>query len=120
MCRFDEEVGRVELDYPRDMSMWRGIGYHIDTAFQYQGMVFCSYTKINIYYLSYNDFIFVWGIALCNFLILNQCFFSRLSNFQLLTSSCRCFLSCYCWSNTIQAKHSSSKGRATGNLMIII
>lgn len=43
--RFDEEVGRVELDYPRDMSMWRGIGYHIDTAFQYQGMVFCSYTK---------------------------------------------------------------------------
>lgn len=32
--RFDEEVKRVELDYPRDMSMWRGIGYNIDTAFQ--------------------------------------------------------------------------------------
>lgn len=34
--RFDEEVSRVELDYPRDMSMWRGVGYNIDTVFQYK------------------------------------------------------------------------------------
>ncbi|XP_058984401.1 matrix metalloproteinase-2 [Musca domestica] len=31
----DRETGRVELDYPRDMSIWSGIGYNIDAAFQY-------------------------------------------------------------------------------------
>lgn len=34
--RFDEEVGRIELDYPRDMSMWRGVGYNIDAVFQWK------------------------------------------------------------------------------------
>uniref|UniRef100_A0A6E8W3I3 ZnMc domain-containing protein n=1 Tax=Anopheles coluzzii TaxID=1518534 RepID=A0A6E8W3I3_ANOCL len=34
--KFDEDTNRVELDYPRDMSMWRGIGYNIDSAFQYR------------------------------------------------------------------------------------
>uniref|UniRef100_A0A182QT25 Peptidase metallopeptidase domain-containing protein n=1 Tax=Anopheles farauti TaxID=69004 RepID=A0A182QT25_9DIPT len=34
--RFDEDTNRVELDYPRDMSMWKGIGYNIDAAFQYR------------------------------------------------------------------------------------
>ncbi|KAL0272400.1 UNVERIFIED_CONTAM: hypothetical protein PYX00_005383 [Menopon gallinae] len=34
--RFDEATGRVELDYPRDMSMWRGVGYNIDTVFQWK------------------------------------------------------------------------------------
>jgi len=34
--RFDEDEMHVELDYPRDMSMWRGIGYNIDSAFQYK------------------------------------------------------------------------------------
>lgn len=34
--RFDEDEMHVELDYPRDMSMWRGIGYGIDSAFQYK------------------------------------------------------------------------------------
>lgn len=33
--RFDEETKRVELDYPRDMSMWQGIGNSIDSAFQW-------------------------------------------------------------------------------------
>lgn len=33
--RFDEDEMFVELDYPRDMSMWRGIGYGIDSAFQF-------------------------------------------------------------------------------------
>ncbi|XP_035222982.1 matrix metalloproteinase-2-like [Stegodyphus dumicola] len=33
--RYDEAEGRVELDYPRDMSMWRGVPYHIDAAFQH-------------------------------------------------------------------------------------
>uniref|UniRef100_A0A1Y9IVB7 Peptidase metallopeptidase domain-containing protein n=1 Tax=Anopheles minimus TaxID=112268 RepID=A0A1Y9IVB7_9DIPT len=34
--RFDEDTNRVELDYPRDMSMWKGVGYNIDAAFQYR------------------------------------------------------------------------------------
>ena len=25
-----------DRDYPRDMSMWKGIGYNIDTAFQWK------------------------------------------------------------------------------------
>ena len=33
--RFDDAVGRVELDYPRDISMWRGIPSDVDAAFQY-------------------------------------------------------------------------------------
>lgn len=31
--REDEEF--IELDYPRDLSIWNGIGYNIDAAFQY-------------------------------------------------------------------------------------
>uniref|UniRef100_A0AAG5DMZ7 Peptidase metallopeptidase domain-containing protein n=1 Tax=Anopheles atroparvus TaxID=41427 RepID=A0AAG5DMZ7_ANOAO len=34
--RFDEDTNKVELDYPRDMSMWKGIGYNVDSAFQYR------------------------------------------------------------------------------------
>lgn len=42
LFRFDEDVKHVELDYPRDMSIWRGIGYHIDAAFQWKnGKEFC-------------------------------------------------------------------------------
>ena len=33
--RFDDVVGRVELDYPRDISMWRGVPADLDAAFQY-------------------------------------------------------------------------------------
>lgn len=33
--RLDIETGRVELDYPRDMSIWQGVGFNIDAAFQY-------------------------------------------------------------------------------------
>lgn len=34
--RFDEDVHHVELDYPRSMDTWRGIGYNIDSALQYK------------------------------------------------------------------------------------
>lgn len=34
--RFDEDTKRVELDYPRDMSMWGGLGNDIDSAFQWK------------------------------------------------------------------------------------
>lgn len=33
--RFDEEAEYIELDYPRDMSMWKGVPNAIDAAFQY-------------------------------------------------------------------------------------
>ncbi|KAG8192534.1 hypothetical protein JTE90_015169 [Oedothorax gibbosus] len=32
--RYDEREGRVELDYPRHMGMWRGVPTNIDAAFQ--------------------------------------------------------------------------------------
>lgn len=34
--RFDEEIQRVELDYPRNISIWRGISPNIDAAFQWK------------------------------------------------------------------------------------
>ncbi|KAJ8974533.1 hypothetical protein NQ317_009100 [Molorchus minor] len=34
--KFDEELQRVELDYPRDMSMWKGVGTDIDAVFQWK------------------------------------------------------------------------------------
>lgn len=35
--RFDEDEMQVELDYPRDIkSIWKGIPYDIDSAFQYK------------------------------------------------------------------------------------
>uniref|UniRef100_A0A2H8TRK4 Matrix metalloproteinase-17 n=1 Tax=Melanaphis sacchari TaxID=742174 RepID=A0A2H8TRK4_9HEMI len=33
--RCDDETNQMELDYPRDMSIWRGVGYNIDAAFQW-------------------------------------------------------------------------------------
>lgn len=36
LCRFDEDTKRVELDYPRNMAVWRGVGYNIDSAFQWK------------------------------------------------------------------------------------
>ncbi|XP_063536564.1 matrix metalloproteinase-2 [Cydia strobilella] len=34
--KYDENDGRVEPDYPRDMSMWKGVGYNIDSVFQWR------------------------------------------------------------------------------------
>ena len=34
--RFDESINYVELDYPRDMSMFAGVGYNIDAVFQWK------------------------------------------------------------------------------------
>jgi hypothetical protein len=33
--RFDEEIQHVELDYPRDLSIWHGVPYGIDAVFRY-------------------------------------------------------------------------------------
>ncbi|XP_043202446.1 matrix metalloproteinase-17-like [Amphibalanus amphitrite] len=38
--RFDEAVGQVELDYPRDISVWHGVPYKLDAAFQYGGLLY--------------------------------------------------------------------------------
>ncbi|XP_049826441.1 matrix metalloproteinase-2-like isoform X2 [Aethina tumida] len=34
--RFDEKEQRVELDYPRKMGMWKGVGTDIDAVFQWR------------------------------------------------------------------------------------
>lgn len=34
--RFDEEIQHTELDYPRDMVIWKGVPYNIDAAFQWK------------------------------------------------------------------------------------
>ncbi len=33
--RFDEGIQHVELDYPRDLSMWKGVPENFDAVFQY-------------------------------------------------------------------------------------
>ena len=33
--RFDEDIQHVELDYPRDIQMWKGIPYNLDAVFQW-------------------------------------------------------------------------------------
>ena len=38
--RFDEKAGKVELDYPRDISVWHGVPYQLDSAFQYGGITY--------------------------------------------------------------------------------
>ena len=43
--RFDEEEQYVELDYPRDIVMWRGIPYNIDAVFQWHNKKTCSEKK---------------------------------------------------------------------------
>jgi len=33
--KYDNKTDKMELDYPRDMSIWRGVGYNINAAFQW-------------------------------------------------------------------------------------
>ncbi|KAL7735772.1 hypothetical protein ACLKA6_017779, partial [Drosophila palustris] len=51
--RIDEYTGKVELDYPRDMSIWAGVGYNIDAAFQYKNGK--TYFFKNLGYWEFND-----------------------------------------------------------------
>lgn len=51
--RFDEETGKVELDYPRDMSMWKGVPYNIDAVFQHTNGK--ALNKKYYEYFAYND-----------------------------------------------------------------
>ncbi|XP_017045134.1 LOW QUALITY PROTEIN: matrix metalloproteinase-2 [Drosophila ficusphila] len=51
--RIDDYTGQVELDYPRDMSIWSGVGYNIDAAFQYVDGK--TYFFKNLGYWEFND-----------------------------------------------------------------
>ncbi|XP_033254337.1 matrix metalloproteinase-2-like isoform X2 [Drosophila miranda] len=51
--RIDDYTGQVELDYPRDMSIWSGVGYNIDAAFQYSDGK--TYFFKNLGYWKFND-----------------------------------------------------------------
>ncbi|XP_041450194.1 LOW QUALITY PROTEIN: matrix metalloproteinase-2 [Drosophila obscura] len=51
--RIDDFTGQVELDYPRDMSIWSGVGYNIDAAFQYSDGK--TYFFKNLGYWEFND-----------------------------------------------------------------
>lgn len=52
--KLDEEAGVVELDYPRDIqSVWKGIGYNIDTAFQWKDG--STYFFKGPYFWKFND-----------------------------------------------------------------
>lgn len=33
--KYDNKTDKMELDYPRDMSIWKGVGYNINAAFQW-------------------------------------------------------------------------------------
>ncbi|KAH8375256.1 hypothetical protein KR200_004034 [Drosophila serrata] len=51
--RIDDYTGQVEHDYPRDMSIWSGVGYNIDDAFQYSDGK--TYFFKNLGYWEFND-----------------------------------------------------------------
>ncbi|XP_017120091.1 matrix metalloproteinase-2 isoform X1 [Drosophila elegans] len=51
--RIDDYTGQVELDYPRDMAIWSGVGYNIDAAFQYTDGK--TYFFKNLGYWEFND-----------------------------------------------------------------
>lgn len=39
--KYDESQSQVEWDYPRDMSMWRGVQLPVDAAFQFWDRKYC-------------------------------------------------------------------------------
>ncbi|XP_032596894.1 matrix metalloproteinase-2 isoform X2 [Drosophila grimshawi] len=49
----NDHTGKVDLDYPRDMSIWAGVGYNIDSAFQYTDGK--TYFFKNYGYWEFND-----------------------------------------------------------------
>lgn len=51
--RFDEEIQFIELDYPRDIAMWRGVPYNVDAVFQAQDKR--TYFFKDKYFWEFND-----------------------------------------------------------------
>jgi hypothetical protein len=60
--RLDDDTGQTEMDYPRDMSIWRGVDYNIDAVFQWKDGDFFFF--INIFKLFF--------LQKCNMQILFQ------------------------------------------------
>ena len=51
--RFDEEIQHIELDYPRDIAMWRGVPYSVDAVFQARDKK--TYFFKDKYFWEFND-----------------------------------------------------------------
>ena len=51
--RFDEEIQHIELDYPRDLVMWKGVPYNIDAVFQARDKK--TYFFKDKYFWQFND-----------------------------------------------------------------
>jgi hypothetical protein len=52
--RFDEGIQHVELDYPRDLSMWKGVPENFDAVFQYNDQK--SYFFKGSHFWEFDDF----------------------------------------------------------------
>lgn len=51
-CRFDESTQHVELDYPRDMAMWKDVPYGgLDSAFKLNGTKYVVKLSILLNYI---------------------------------------------------------------------
>ncbi|RWS17240.1 Matrix metalloproteinase-16-like protein [Dinothrombium tinctorium] len=53
--RFNEELFKVESDYPRDIAVWKGVPAHVDAAFTYRRNVFISNTTIETVFRRVNS-----------------------------------------------------------------
>ena len=51
--RFDEEIQHIELDYPRDLAMWKGVPYNVDSVFQARDKK--TYFFKDKYFWEFND-----------------------------------------------------------------
>lgn len=74
--RYDEDEGRVEPDYPRNMAMWKGVGYNIDSVFQWKDGK--NTTVHSSAQLIFCDSLFdtnIWDIVITN--QFKYCFFCR-------------------------------------------
>ena len=55
--KLDEDDQKVELDYPRDIQrVWKGVGYEIDTAFQWKDGNIFSYFLTPYYSSNFQAF----------------------------------------------------------------
>ena len=53
--RYNENLRRMDYDYPRDMSMWEGVPTPVSAAFKaWDGMFFNMTTTMNLFYNLYN------------------------------------------------------------------
>ena len=51
--RFDEEIQHIELDYPRDLAMWKGVPHNVDSVLQARNKK--TYFFKDKYFWEFND-----------------------------------------------------------------